>query len=100
MIDYTRACEHHRLTPSAACYIYPNADGGSLYCVAVAAACPDCGAKFQFLGNNPLAPSTYEEAQKERLGAWVSPNLQELACMIAPVEPSGGLADAAILGRA
>lgn len=95
-------CNHIRLTPSAACYVMPDPEAprGFYYAVAVAVFCPDCRARFQFLGNNALAPQSYAEAQRSRVGAWVSGNLCELACVLAPVEPSGGLADVEVAGRA
>lgn len=103
MIDYTRSCEHLNLTPTSAAYVMenPDAPGAWLYSVRLAVACKDCGVRFQFLGDNALAPESPLEAQRTRLGAFVTATLDELACMIAPIEAaSGALATAAVHGRA
>lgn len=108
MIDYTApsplfgGCQHLRLVPHAATYalIDPNRPGLLLYSVHVSVFCPDCGAKFRFLGDNALAPSSAMEAQQDRRGAWVSGTAEELGCMIAPIEPGEALANVAVAGRA
>jgi hypothetical protein len=104
MIDYTERCPHHTLTPQSAAYVLenPDAPGAWLYSVHLAVTCADCGVRFRFLGDNPLAPVTVMEAQSRRLGAFVTVTLDELGCMIAPIEnePSGGLASIAVAGRA
>lgn len=103
MIYYTPpACPHTRLTPHAATYAIndPTNPGRFLYSVHINVFCPDCQAKFRFLGNNALAPTTAEEAQKDRRGAWVSGTAEELACMIAPIEAGEALCGVAVQGRA
>lgn len=108
MIDYTTpaplfgGCQHPRLVPHAVTYALhdPDRPGLFLYSVHVSVFCPDCQAKFRFLGNNALAPTSAVEAQKDRRGAWVSGTAEELGCMISPIEPGEGLSEMAVLGRA
>lgn len=108
MTDYTVpqtlqfGCQHTRLVPHAATYALndPERPGLFLYSVHVSVFCPDCQVRFQFLGSNPLAPETATEAQQDRRGAWVTGDLCELACLIAPVEPGEGLQNIAVIGRA
>jgi hypothetical protein len=102
MIDYTGKCQHLNLSPQSAAYVLenPDAPGAWLYSVHLAVTCADCGVKFRFLGDNALAPGSLQEAQRGRLGAFVTATLDELGCMIAPIEPSGGLSEMAVSGRA
>lgn len=103
MIDYTGKCPHHTLTPQSAAYVMdnPEAPGAWLYSVHLAVSCADCGVRFQFLGQNKLAPTSLQEAQRDRLGAFVTATLDELGCMISPIEPgSGPLATMAVQGVA
>lgn len=103
MIDYTAPCPHHTLTPTSAAYVLenPEAPGAWLYSVHLAVNCADCGVRFRFLGDNRLAPESVMEAQRSRVGAFVSATLDELGCMISPIEPgSAPLATAAVAGRA
>lgn len=95
-------CDHPGLMLSWGQHTYQNPDqsGPHLYSVHISVHCPHCNARFQFLGENPLAPVSVVEAQRERIGAWVSNDLAELGCMIAPIEQGGGLADLAVKGRA
>lgn len=102
MIDYTAPCPHHTLTPTSAAYVMenPEAPGAWLYSVHLAVNCTDCGVRFMFLGKNALAPESPLEAQRDRRGAFVTATLDELACMIAPIEGSGPLSKVAVLGTA
>lgn len=103
MIDYTTPCPHHSLTPTSAAYVMenPDAPGAWLYSVHLAVSCADCGVRFRFNGDMPLAPMTVLEAQSRRLGAWVTPDQAELACTISPINASGAaLESAAVMGRA
>ncbi len=95
-------CEHPEAKPSAAVYAIgdPMNPGVVLHSVHLRVTCPHCGAAFRFLGNNALAPSGAVEAQRDRIGAWVSGDAVELACMIAPIEPGEALATIAVAGRA
>lgn len=95
------ACLHGRLVPHAATYaLVDPISGQMMYSVHVSVFCPDCQARFRFLGNNALAPDTAKEAQEDRRGAWVSGTADELACMIAPIEPGEALEGMAVQGRA
>lgn len=95
-------CVHPRLTPDASTYalIDPDHPGQFIYAVHVRVFCPDCEARFRFLGNNALAPATAKQAQEDRRGAWVSGAADELACMIAPMEPGDSLSDMEVQGTA
>ena len=95
-------CDHNAL-PDAVVYKLLNPTNplaAPLWSVHVAVRCTLCGQAFRFLGNNALAPETPQEAQRSRLGAWVTGTADELACMIAPIEPGEALADIAVAGRA
>lgn len=103
MINYTAPCSHMNLTPTSAAYVLenPEAPGAWLYSVHLAVNCADCGVRFMFLGQNKLAPTSIVEAQKARVGAFVTATLDELGCCIAPIDlASGALGRAAVMGRA
>lgn len=107
MIDYTKAaaaiggCEHPgvKLEGRVVTYHDTTAALGIAYTALFSANCPDCGAKFRFLGDVGLPPADVREAQASRR-PWVSGKQDELGVMIAPIEPGEVLAGVAVAGRA
>lgn len=95
-------CRHPRLTPDSTTYALmdPNNPGAWIYTVHVRVFCPDCAARFRFLGDMPLAPASAKEAMMGRMGAFVSGDGGELGCVIAPIGLSEGLENMTAAGRA
>lgn len=98
----TAGCEHPQIIPNVQTWAHrdPEGIGETIITAHMSIMCAVCHCRFQFLGNNELAPQSVQEAQEERIGAWVSRDLSELACVIAPIQGGGGLAEAEVRGRA
>ncbi len=95
-------CEHPQIIPNVQTWAHRDIDGvaETIITAHVTIMCAVCHCRFQFLGNNELAPLSVQDAQQDRIGAWVSRDLSELACVIAPIQGGGGLAEVAVAGRA
>ena len=94
----TDDCPHHNVEIRWSVHHY--ATDETLHTAHIQAVCNACGVRFRFLGNMALAPPTAEEALSGRHGAWISGTADELGCVIAPIEPGGGLQSIAVEGRA
>lgn len=94
-------CEHPSITLTGRVVTYhdPSTPLAIAYTALFSAVCQDCGVHFRFLGDTALPPMNIEDAKQSRR-PWVSHAMDELGCMIAPIEPGEVLAGVAVAGRA
>ncbi len=102
MIDLSGNCEHlNTMTETAVYRLHNEADPERpFFTVALKVFCPECKVLFRFLGDLPGLPDDVNDAMVRRLGCWTSNMGDELGCLISPIDPGSGLAQAAVLGRA
>lgn len=94
-------CEHLNTHSNVMVYRIPNERGDAYFTACVKIQCSTCGVLFRFCGDHSLMPDDIQDAMRRRVWAWVSPNADELGCVIAPFSANPEpLEMAGVVGRA
>ena len=90
-------CQHPNVAITYSVMAYVDSEARTAH---INARCADCGVRFRFLGNMPIRPPTALEALEAKAGPWVSPEGDEIGCLISAMRPDDHLETVAVKGRA
>lgn len=95
-------CIHEHLETITATYRLHNPENpdAPYFSVAMKVQCQQCKVLFRFLGDNPMTPESPSEAMARKLGAWVSPEGDEIGALLSPMDEDDPLGAVPVAGRA